>query len=65
MTHSRYGYQWAFISSCLVLASCATVRIEPPDKPIEINLNIKLEHELRVKLDKEVEELIESNPDIF
>lgn len=45
--------------------ACATVKIVAPDKPIEINLNIKIEQELRLKLDKEAADLIAENPDIF
>ena len=47
------------------LAACATVKVEAPDKPIEINLNVKIEQEVRIRLDKDVEDLIASNPDIF
>ena len=42
------------------LAACApTVRVEAPDKPIEINLNVKIEHEIRVKVDEDLDELFE------
>ena len=40
----------------MVLNGCApTVKIEASDKPIVINLNVKIEHEIRVKVDKELE----------
>lgn len=35
-----------------------TVKIEPPDKPIVINLNVKIEHEIRIKVDKELDQLL-------
>lgn len=54
----------AFLCASL-LAACATVKVQAPDKPIEINLNVKIEQEVRVKLDREVEDLISQNPDIF
>ena len=44
-------------------ASCVTVR--PPDKPIEINLNVKIEQEVLVRLQRDVDQLIKSNPDLF
>lgn len=47
------------------LSACVTAKIEAPDKPIEINLNVKIDQEVRIKLDKEVEDLIANNPDIF
>jgi len=53
------------LASGLVLSGCATVKVEAPDKPIEINLNVKIEQEVRVRMDREIEDLISSNPDIF
>jgi hypothetical protein len=47
------------------LGACATVKVQAPDEPIEINLNVKIDQEVRVRLDREVEDLIASNPDIF
>ncbi|MEQ8299769.1 MAG: YnbE family lipoprotein [Hyphomonas sp.] len=55
------------LAGCVALtAACTpTIRIEPSDKPITINLNVKIDQEVRIKLDKEVEDLISSNPDLF
>jgi len=54
-------------ASALILlpltASCVTVR--PPDKPIEINLNVKIEQEVLVRLQRDVDQLIRTNPDVF
>ncbi|MEZ5895258.1 MAG: YnbE family lipoprotein [Parvularculaceae bacterium] len=47
------------------VAACATVKVQAPDKPIEINLNVKIDQEVRIKMDKEVEDLIANNPNIF
>ena len=44
-------------------AACVTVR--PPDKPIEINLNVKIEQEVLVRLQRDVDQLIRQNPDVF
>lgn len=46
-------------------AACTTVKLEGGDKPIEVNLNVKIDQEVRVKLDREIETLIAENPDIF
>nr|WP_275974523.1 MULTISPECIES: YnbE family lipoprotein [Shewanella] len=49
----------------LVMSACTpTVKIEPPDKPIVINLNVKIEHEIKIKVDKELDTLIE-NDELF
>ncbi|WP_293339822.1 YnbE family lipoprotein [Parvibaculum sp.] len=41
------------------------MKIEAPDKPIEINLNVKIEQEVRVKVDRDLDELLAENPDLF
>jgi len=40
-------------------------KVEPPDKPITINLNVKVEHEIRVKVERDREELISTEKGIF
>lgn len=50
----------------LGLGACnPTVKVEAPDKPIVINLNVKIEQEVRVKVDKDVENLVQTNPTLF
>ena len=45
---------------------CApTVKVEAPEEPIEINLNVKIEHEIRVKVEKDIDELLSENEDLF
>lgn len=47
-------------------AGCTpTVRVEAPKDPIVINLNVKIEQEVRVKVEKEAEQLIDNRPDLF
>jgi hypothetical protein len=53
------------MAPAILAAGCATVQLRTPDKPIEINLNVKIDQEIRVKLDKDVEALIKNNPDVF
>ena len=54
-------------ASALILLplSSACVTVRPPDKPIEINLNVKIEQEVLVRLQRDVDQLIRSNPDTF
>ena len=42
------------------LASCISVKA--PDKPIEINLNVTIRQEVLVRLQRDVEQLINQNP---
>ena len=57
----------AVLASFVVgLSACnPTVKVEAPDKPIVINLNVKIEQEVRVKVDKDVESLVNNNPNLF
>ena len=49
----------------LALTGCTpTIKIAPPDKPIVINLNVKIQHEIRIKIDKELDELL-TNDELF
>lgn len=65
MTHLKRLPVLALGAVALVAACTPTVRLEAPREPITINLNVKIDQEVRVKLDKEVEDLISSNPDLF
>ena len=50
----------------LVLTACQpTVKMEAPSEPITINLNIKLDADVRLRLEEEAQQDIEENPDIF
>jgi hypothetical protein len=51
--------------AALLVACTPTVKVEAPDKPIVINLNVKIEQEVRIKVDREVEDLLKTQPDIF
>ena len=49
-----------------MLSGC-TPRIEvaAPKEPITINMNVKIEHEIHIKVDKDVETLLKSRSDLF
>ena len=50
----------------LVLVACQPkVQIEAPKEPIVINLNVKIEQEVRVKVEKDVDDLFAENPELF
>jgi len=50
----------------LALAACThRVQVEAPKEPIVINLNVKIEQEVRIRVEEDVEDLLEENPDIF
>ena len=50
----------------LLVAACTpTVKVAPPDEPITINLNVKIEHEIRVKVEKELESVSNQESGLF
>lgn len=47
----------------LALAACEpTVKVEAPKEPITINLNIKLDADVRVRLEEQAEKDVSTNP---
>ena len=47
-------------------AACSpTVKVAPPDKPITINLNVKIEHEIKVKVEKELDNVLSEDSGLF
>ncbi len=66
----RYTGSWRRISGAAlvsaVLAACQpTVKIEAPDEPIVINLNVKIEQEVRVRIEREIDDLLRENDELF
>ena len=54
--------------SVFLLAAVActpTVKVATPEEPITINLNVKVEHEIRVKIDRDLDELITRDSGLF
>ncbi|MGB5454525.1 MAG: YnbE family lipoprotein [Gammaproteobacteria bacterium] len=49
----------------LMLACSPTVKVEPPEEPITINLNVKIEHDIRIKVDKELEDVFSEDSELF
>lgn len=41
------------------------VEVEVPDKPITINLNVKIDHKIRVKVDKDLDQVITKDSGLF
>ncbi len=50
----------------LAMTACQPrVALEAPKDPIVINLNVKIEQEVRIKVEKDVEDLFEDNSELF
>ena len=48
----------SLLTTLLLVACTPTVKVAAPDKPIEINLNVKIEHEIRVKVDQQLDDIL-------
>ncbi len=60
------GPSSAAAALAVALAACQpTVKVEAPDKPIVINMNVKIEQEVRIKLDREVDQLLTDKSELF
>jgi len=57
---------FSVVAVLLLMTACTpTVKVEAPKEPITINLNIKLDADVRVKLEEQARKDIKSNPDVF
>lgn len=50
----------------LPLAACTPrVALEAPKEPITINLNVKIDHEIRLKVEKDIDQLFSEDSELF
>ena len=58
-----------YLLACVLLVFLTgcnpTVKVEAPKEPIEINLNVKIEHHIRVQVDEELDDLFEEDSELF
>lgn len=55
-----------FVLLPFVMGACTpTVQVQAPDKPIEINLNVKVEQHVKIEIQNDVKKSMATNKDIF
>lgn len=65
-TVRRLALPFALPFALFSLAACTpTVQLAAPSEPITINLNVKVKHEVLVKVDRQIDTLLEENSDLF
>jgi YnbE-like lipoprotein len=66
-TATRAWVLTLLISSVVWAMGGCTPRVEivPSDKPITINLNVKIDHEIRIKIEKELQEVLSEKTGLF
>ena len=55
---NRKGYGAASLILLASIGCTHTVQIEPSDKPFVVNLNVKVDHEIKVKMEDENRDLL-------
>ncbi|MFI8417049.1 YnbE family lipoprotein [Serratia sp. NPDC078593] len=62
-------FTWPFLASAvttLLLSGCVPrIEVATPKDPITINMNVKIEHEIHIKVDKDVENMLKNRSDLF
>ena len=54
-----------FVLALFSSACTPTVQLAMPNEPININLNVKIEHEIYIKVDKELDNLFDESSGLF
>lgn len=54
-----------FVLALLTSACSPTVQLSAPKEPININLNVKIEHEIYIKVDKELDNIFDESSGLF
>ncbi|HET8711155.1 MAG TPA: YnbE family lipoprotein [Spongiibacteraceae bacterium] len=65
MIQKKIGWAVALSTLPLWLGACTpTVKVDT-DKPITINLNVNIKHEIRVKVEKDLDEVLSKDSGLF
>jgi len=54
-----------FLATVILLSCTPRVEVAAPEKPITINLNVKIDHEIRVKVEKDLENVFADQSGLF
>ncbi|MDQ7986015.1 YnbE family lipoprotein [Pseudomonas sp. G34] len=55
----------ALLLGLLTTACTPTVQLAMPNEPININLNVKIEHEIYIKVDKALDDMFSESSGLF
>jgi len=54
-----------FLTQLFITGCTPRIEVAAPKEPITINMNVKIEHEILIKMDKDVETLLKNRSDVF
>jgi len=61
-----WGLTLLILGGVWAMGGCTPrVEVVPSDKPITINLNVKIDHEIRIKIEKELQEALSEKNGLF
>ena len=61
----RFIVTLACFIAALLMSCTPRVEVRAPAEPITINLNVKIDHEVKVKVQRDLDELIAEEDDLF
>lgn len=61
----RIALFFLLLTSFGITACSPTVQVAAPEKPITINLNVKIQHEIKVKVEKELDNVLSEDSGLF
>jgi len=69
-SHSNTKIKWRLVAGLSLLASslaaCTpTVQVAVPNEPITINLNVRIEHEIRIQVEEELDDIFTLDSGLF
>jgi len=53
------------LAGILVSACTPTVQLAMPNEPITINLNVRIEHEVRIRIERELDDMFSADSGLF
>lgn len=65
-TKTKNTWRLSVVAALLGLTACTpSVEVALPNEPININLNVKIQHEILIKVDKELDSLFSDSSGLF
>lgn len=65
MTNTHWKLARLAVGAIAVLPLTGCITVKAPDKPIEVNLNVDIKQEVLVRLQQDVQQMIDKNPQAF
>ena len=63
---TRVAMVWPVLLLWAGLAGCTPrIALEAPKEPITINLNVKIDHEIRLRVERDLDELFSDDSELF